>query len=219
MGEGGGQGVVDGGLEVGVVEHDVGALAAHLERDLLEIDRRAAQDRPARLEPAGQRHEVDVGAVGQRLPDAFARPEHEIDDTGGNPGLLEQPGQVDRRQRRDLGRLHDRRVPRRKSRRDLPAELEERVVPRPDQPAHADRLVDDAAEGVWVASVDQPPRVLVGKIGVVAEDTRDIRHVPTALTHRLAGVDGLEPGQLLQVAIDQARDAIEQRRAFAGRPS
>ena len=73
VGEGGGQGVVDGGLEVGVVEHDVRALAAHLERDLLEIDRRAAQERPARLEPAGQRDEVDVGAVGQRLPDASAR--------------------------------------------------------------------------------------------------------------------------------------------------
>ena len=217
MGEGGGQRVVHGRLEVGVVEHDVGALAAHLERDLLEIDRRAAQHRPARLEPAGQRHEVDVAAVGQRLSDASAGAEHEVDDTRGNAGLLEQAGQVDRRQRRDLGRLHDRRVPGGESRRDLPAELEERVVPRPDQPAHADRLVDDPADGVWVAGVDQPACVLVGEIGVVAEDARDVRHIPTALAHRLAGVDGLEPGQLLEVAVDQAGDPVEQRRAFVGR--
>ena len=51
--EGGGQRVVDRGLEVGVVEHDVGALAAHLERDLLEVDGGAAPSAPGR--PRGRR--------------------------------------------------------------------------------------------------------------------------------------------------------------------
>ena len=105
--------------------------------------------------------------------------------------------------------------------RDLPADLEERVVPRPDQPAHADRLVDDPAERVGVARVDEPAGVLVGEVGVVAEDARDVGDVPAALAHRLAGVERLEPGHLLEVAVDQAGDAVEQRRALdrrAARP-
>ena len=97
VGEGRGQGVVHRRLEVGVGEHDVRALAAHLEGDLLEVDRGAAQERATGLQPAGQRDEVDVGAVGQGLPDPVAGPEHEVDDARRDPGLLEQAGQVDRR--------------------------------------------------------------------------------------------------------------------------
>ena len=121
----------------------------------LKLTAAPRQQRPARLVAAGQRDEVDVRAVGERLADASARPEDEVDDAGRDAGLLEQAGQVDRRQRRDLGRLHDRRVPGGERRRDLPADLEERVVPRPDQPADADRLVDDPADGVRVAGVDE----------------------------------------------------------------
>ena len=215
--EGRGQRVVDGRLEVGVGEDDVRALAAELEGDPLDVDRRAAEQRPAGVEPAGQRDEVDVGAVGQRLPDARPGPRTRLTTPPGSPGLLEQPGQVDRAQRRVVGRLHHRRVAGGQRRGDLPAHLEERVVPRPDQRAHADRFVDDPAQRVRVVRVDQAPGLLVGQVGVVAEDPGDVAHVPAALAHRLAGVQRLEPGHLLEVAVDERRDPVEQRRSVPGR--
>ncbi len=217
VGEGRGQGVVHDGLEVGVVEDDVGALAAHLERDLLEVDCRASEQRPARVMAAGQRDEVHVGAVRQRLADPFAWSEHEVDDAGRDAGLVEEPGQGDGRERRHLGGLHDHGVARSQRGRDLPAHLEERVVPRPDQTAHANGLVDDPAERVRVTAVDEAARVLSGEVGVVAEDTRDVGHVPAALAHRLARVERLEPGHRLEIAIDEPGDAVEQRSAFVRR--
>ena len=97
-----GQRVVDRGLEVGVGEHDVRALAAELERDPLHVDGGRSHDRLAAREAPGERHEVDVGALGERLPDAVARPEHEVHDALRDAGLLEEPDEVDRRQRRRL---------------------------------------------------------------------------------------------------------------------
>ena len=100
--ERGGQRVVDGGLEVGVGEHDVRTLAAELERDPLHVDGSRGHDRLAAGEATGERHEVDVGTLGERLPDAVARPEHEVHDALRDAGLLEEPDEVDRRQRRGL---------------------------------------------------------------------------------------------------------------------
>ena len=100
--ERGGQRVVDRGLEVGVGEHDVRALAAELERDALHVDGSRGHDRLSAGEASGERHEVDVGTLGERLPDAVARPEHEVDDALRDARLLEEPDEVDRRQRRGL---------------------------------------------------------------------------------------------------------------------
>ena len=217
MGERGRQGVVHGRLEIRVGEDDVGALAAELEGDPLDRAGRAAQQRPGGVEAPGQRDHVDRVAVGQRLADALARPQDEVDHAGRDAGLLEQPGQVDRRERGEAGRLDDHRVARGQRRRDLPAQLQQRVVPWPDQPADADRLVDDPADRGRVAGVDQPAGLLVGEVRVVAEDAGDVGHVPSALAHRLAGVHRLEPGQLLEVPVDERGDAVQQRGPLAGR--
>ena len=58
--------------------------------------------------------------------------------------------------------------------RDLPRDLEQRVVPRRDQAADADRLVDDPADHVGVAGVDDAARLLGGDPAVVAEDRDDV---------------------------------------------
>ena len=121
-------------------------------------------ERATRLDAAGQRDEVDVGAVGEGLADALARPEDEVDDAGRGARLLEQADQGDGRQGRDRGRLQDRRVAGGQGRGELPAHLQERVVPRPDEPAHPDRLVDDPAERGRVARVDEPAALLVGEV-------------------------------------------------------
>ncbi len=147
VGERRGQRVVDRGLEVGVVEHDVRALAAELHGDPLHVPGRAVHERPPGLDPAGQRDEVDVRAS-RRAPGrpASPGPEDEVGDAGRQAGLLEQAGQGMAVSGVTLGGLHDHRVPGGEGRGHLPGELQERVVPRPDQAAHPDRLVDDPAD-------------------------------------------------------------------------
>ena len=50
---------------------------------------------------AGQRDEVDVRAVGERLADPSARSQDEVDDARRDARLLEQADEMDGRQRRD----------------------------------------------------------------------------------------------------------------------
>ena len=173
--------------------------------------------RPASMPPVSEIRSTS-GESARACADALSWTQHEVDDPRRRAGLLEEPREVDRAERRDLGGLHDGGVARGEGRRDLPAELEERVVPRRDEGAYADRLVDDAADRVRVAGVDRSAvGLLAGELGVVAEDLRDVGHVPAALAHGLAGVLGLLDGERLEVAVDEVGDAIEQRGALGGR--
>ena len=87
-----GQGVVDGRLEVGVGEDDVGALAAELERDALEVAGGAwTRRRPASIPPVRETRSTS-GLDGERLADPPARPEDQVHDALRHPGLLDQPG-------------------------------------------------------------------------------------------------------------------------------
>ena len=99
-----GQRVIDGGLEIGVGEHDVRALAAELERDALHVHRGAAHQRAPGLDATGQGDEVDVRAESaSACPTRSPGPRTRLTTPRGDAGLLEQAGQVDRRQRRQVG--------------------------------------------------------------------------------------------------------------------
>ena len=91
VGEGRGQRVVDRGLEVGVGEDDVRALAAELEGDALDVDGRAGEEGTAGVDATGQRDQVDVRGVGERLADATTRAQDEVDDTARRAGFLQEP--------------------------------------------------------------------------------------------------------------------------------
>ena len=71
--EDGGEGEVEGDVEVGVGEDQVGVLAAELERDLLHRGRGARHDPPAGLEAAGEGDQVDP-RVGRRAARRRSRP-------------------------------------------------------------------------------------------------------------------------------------------------
>ena len=62
-----------GGLDVGVGEHDVGGLAAELERHALDRLRGARGDRAPDLGRAGERDLGDVGVLDEPLPAGAAR--------------------------------------------------------------------------------------------------------------------------------------------------
>jgi hypothetical protein len=83
--------------------------------------------------------------------------------------------------------------------------------------ADADRLVDDPALGGRDAGVDDPARVLVGQVGVVAEDPDHVVHVGDALAEGLAGVQGLGAGDVVPVPQQQVGDRVQHRATLGGR--
>ena len=89
--------------------------------------------------------------------------------------------------------------------------LQQRVVPRRDQAADADRLVHDPADHVGASGVDDPAGVLGGDVGVVAEHADDVVDVVLALDEPLAGVERLGAGDLVLVALEQVGDPVQQR--------
>ena len=78
----------DHGLEVGVVEDDVGRLAAELLRDPLHRRRRGAGDLDAGAGRAGERHHVDVGVRGERRADVDAVAVDEVEHARRHAGLV-----------------------------------------------------------------------------------------------------------------------------------
>ena len=101
--------------------------------------------------------------------------------------------------------------------RDLPGGLQQRVVPRRDQAAHADRLVHDAADHVGLAGVDHPTGVLRRDVAVVVEHADHVVDVVLALDEALAGVERLGAGDRGLVARQQVGDAVQQRAALERR--
>lgn len=94
---------------------------------------------------------------------------------------------------------------------DLPAGLEEGVVPGGDQGADADGLVDDDAVDVGVARVDDPAAALVHhEVGEVAEGRCHVVDVDPALFEGLAGVAALGDRDLLAVTLEQLGDPAQQ---------
>ena len=69
-----------GGLDVGVGEHDVGGLAAQLERHALDRLRGARGDRPPDLGRAGERDLGDVGVLDEPLPAGAPGAGDDVDD-------------------------------------------------------------------------------------------------------------------------------------------
>ncbi len=215
--EDGGEGVVDGDLAVGVGEDDVGVLAAELQRHLLHGRGGGGHDPPAGGEPAGEGDQVDARVLGQRCAGIGARSEDEVADAGRQAGLLQQAHQVDGRVRGELAGLEDERVAGGQAGRDLPGDLEQRVVPRGDQAADADRLVDDPADDVGVAGVDDPAGLLGRHVAVVPEDADDVGDVVLRLDEPLAGVERLHPGDLVGVTHQQVGEPEQQVTALARR--
>ncbi len=123
----------------------------------------------------------------------------------------------DRGQGRDFTGFGDHRATRTKGGRHLPGHLQQRIVPRRDQHAHADGFAHHAADDGGVADVDEPVRLDGDEPGVVPENRCDVVDVDAALDQRLAGVPGFQLREGLLVPLEQIGDAAEQRGTFGHR--
>jgi ParB family chromosome partitioning protein len=192
---------LDRAVDVGIVEHDEGRLAAKLQRQRLARSRRLGADQPAHLRRAGEGDLVHARMLHQQRARA-AVAGHHVEHARRQPGLRRQLGEQQRRERGELGRLQHHRVAERQRRCNLPGQHQQREVPRDDLPDHADRQL-----------VGQRALLQLRPAGVMVEVARRQRHVDVArLPDRLAVIERLQHGEEPPVPLDHARERIEMPR-------
>ena len=212
MEEDGRERVVDGRGEVGVGEDNVGVLAAQLERDLLHRGGGVGHDAPTRDDTTGEGHHVDSRMGSERCACSATRPEDEIAHACRETGLLEETHEMNRGARRQLARLQHEGASGRECGSDLPGCLEERVVPRSDESTHADGRIVDARAHIRVARIDDTAAecVALSEARKITERLRHISDVVLGLDQALAGVEGLQTGDDVDIALEEIRDTGEQ---------
>ncbi len=187
---------VDGGAEVGVVEHDVRTLAAELELDPLEVARRVLDDASADDGRTGEGDLGDPVVGGDRLACGVSVAGHDVDDAGRKTDLDDQLGETQGAQRGDLARLHHRRVAGGERRPELPRAEHQREVPRDDRPHDAERLTGHVVEEPRVDR-DDVALHLVGDPAEVSEAPGRAWDVEAAgIADRMTGVAALQRGEL-----------------------
>ena len=138
-----GDGALDSGIEIGVVEDDERGVAAELHRNLLDrvgalLDQHAPNfGRTGKGELAHQRVRRQLG------PDGGGLSGDDVEHAGGDAGPLGQRGHRQCRQRRVVRGLDHYRAAHRQCRSGLAADHRSREIPRRDGRAHADGLLDD----------------------------------------------------------------------------
>ena len=209
------EGALDGRVQVGVGEDDVGALAAELEGRPLERVGGGFLDDLGRIDVAGEGDLVDVGVRHQGRARRLAHAVDDVDHAGREARFPGQLGDPKGRQRRLLGGLHHDRVAAGQGRAPLPGEHQQREVPGDDLADDADRLAQRVRKEV-AANRDGPAFDLVGPARIVAQGVGDAAHVALRVGDRLAAVERLERGQLVGVLLDQVGQLEEQPAAIGG---
>src|SRR5262249_28615993 len=147
----------------------------------------------------------DVRVLDEALSDDRALPDDDVHDPLGDPRFESKLADPKRRQRRQLGRLEDDRVPTGECRPELPARDVGGEVPGDDEPDHtewlAERRRDTPSHGNRLAAV------LVDGAGVEVEDLRDHPDLAAGAGDRLADVLGLDTSKVLGVLLDERREA------------
>ncbi|MGY3104025.1 hypothetical protein ACVWW7_000652 [Bradyrhizobium sp. LM6.9] len=204
-------GDLDGGLEIGVVEHDQRVLAAHLELELLHRVREHAglRDLAPRLHRAGEGDRRDIRVLKQGLPDHRAGADHEVEHAGRNAGTGDDLGQRMRRARHQLGRLEHDGVAVAERRRDLPGGDRDREIPGRDHADDSDRLTGeldvDAGTHRGALLADQAQRFA----GEERKNLAGARDLADALGQGLAFLAGEQAAELFLAGDDLERDLVQ----------
>ncbi len=179
-----------GALEVRVLEDHVGGLAAELEGHALDRLGGAFHHPAADLRRAGEADLGDVRVRDQALAGHRTGADDDVDDALGDARLQRELGEAQRRERRQLGRLEDDRVPAGERGPELPAGEHQREVPRHDQPDHSERFAKSHVHAA--GDRDGLAVVLLHGSRVEVEDVGHHAHLPQGVAERLADVRALQ---------------------------
>ena len=180
-----------GGVEVGVGEDDLRALAAELQRDRAVPLGRDLLDQRADLRAAGEADVVDARVARQRVADLVAVAGDDVERAGRKAGLGRQLRHADQRQAGVFGRLDHADVARRQRAADAAPEDLHRVVPRDDVAGDAVRLAP-GEDAVAVLVGNGFAVQLVAGAGIELEVAHQRQRIGAGLLDRLAAVALLE---------------------------
>ena len=207
-----------GGVEVGVVEHDERCVAAEFHHGLEHPVGGALEQHDADLGRAGERHHARRRMVDRSVePLSRRQRRHDVDHAGGQPGLVEEFADPQRRQRGLPRRLDDRCVAGGEGRGELPGDHRRREVPRGHDDHDADRrVVDDDPVGARGCDAERPLDAH-GLFGVPAEELSGVGDLAPRVGERLAVFERDQPGEFVGVIDHQLPGAPEDLAALAGR--
>ena len=192
------QRAVDGGLEIGVGEKDVGRLASEFKRDAFHSVRRLLHDDLADRRAAREGNFVHVGMLYERGAGGFSEAGNDVYDSRRKPNLAEPFRKLECRQGRLLGGFQHAGAPGGQRGRQFPGGHQQRVIPRDDLPCNADRFFHGEADCVVGHRVHEAKN-LRGQAAVILEASRGVVDVVFSFDNRLAGVAALELGQHREV--------------------
>lgn len=194
---------VNGLLDIGIVEDNVGGLATKLEGNLLQVGLGGSlHDLAADNGRASEGNLVDVHVGGDGGTSNPAETGDDVENARGETGLLDELSKDESRKRSLLSGLHDDGVTGGESGADLPGKHEEREVPGNDLTANTERLLPGVVEGIG-GDIDGLALNLVGPTAVVADGANDSANIAAGHGDGLAIVERLNGGEEVEVLLDQ----------------
>jgi len=184
------------GVEVGVVEHELRALAAEFQRHRHRVLGGRGLYQAAHVHRARERHVPHARVRRQRRAGFFAQARHHVQRAGRQAGLNGDAHEGQRGETGLFGRLQHAGVAHGQRRADAAADDLHRVVPGHDVRGHAVRFAQ-RQRGVAVDEGDGLAHHLVGRAAVKLQVARQRHRVGAALLQRLAHVQRLQPRQFI----------------------
>ncbi len=193
-------------LNVGIVENNVGRLAAELKGDLLQVGLGCGlEDGSANDGRASEGDLVDVHVRGNGCTSSLTKSRDDVDDTSGDTSLLAEGGGKQTGQRRLLSSLQDDSVASGQSRSDLPCPHKQREVPRNNLTANTNWLVSCVVEGLWVG-VDGLSVDLVCPSTIISEAAGGQLDVDLGHRKSLAVIERLDGSEGVGVFVEEVTE-------------
>ena len=126
-------------LDIGIGQHDEGALSAEFERNTLHVLRGGSHDRAPGRHRSGGRDHTNAGMCRQDSTDVRTSAWNIVEHAGWQPGISQAFHDHAGGKWRLVRRLHHHRAACRERRADFPAVDIDRIVPWNDRTNHADR--------------------------------------------------------------------------------
>lgn len=199
----------DGVVDIRVVEDDVGALAAQLEGDLLQVTLGSGlQDLAADQGGASEGDLVNVHVGRHGSTGDTANAGDDVDDTWWEASLDDELANIEGGERGLLSGLEDDGVSRGDDGADLPGEHEQGEVPGDDLATDADGLMAGVVEGLGIG-VDNLAVDLVCPAAIVSDTAGSVGNVDLSDGEGLAVVKGLDGSQGIAMLFHQVSQLDE----------
>lgn len=202
------------GLQVGVGEDHVGALAAELQGEALHAIGAAGHDVLAGPGGAGEDDLGHTGVVHQGGSGHRTLARQHLEQPGGQPGLQGQFRQAQCGQRCGLGGFEQDGVAGGECRGRAPGGDRHREVPGGDDTDDAERFQDGEVDAA--GDRDLPAQQAFDTARAVVEEIAHIARLPAGVADGVTGLADLGEGQFLDVFVDDGGEPAQQPGAVGG---